>query len=251
MTPVRPLALITGGARRVGRAICLELANAGCDIHFTHLNSRADAVQVCAALELLGVRATTSLLDLDDPAAVERFTLEFIARHPRLDVLVHSAAIYESSGTTGVTADAVLRHYRINALAPLLLTARLGAILAESQLPGGGSVIAFSDIHSLGRPRKQHAAYSMSKAALTEMVQTLAIELAPRVRVNAIAPGVIAFPETGPESDPDIQARYLKRVPLARSGTPEDAAKAVRWLALEANYITGEIIRLDGGRWLA
>jgi pteridine reductase len=107
------------------------------------------------------------------------------------------------------------------------------------------------DMHALGRPRKGFAAYSMSKAALIEMVRCLARDLAPRVRVNGVAPGVVAFPESGYESTPDLQAKYLSRVPLDRSGTPEDAAEAVRWLALDARYTTGEIVRVDGGRWLA
>jgi pteridine reductase len=106
------------------------------------------------------------------------------------------------------------------------------------------------DIHASERPRKNFAAYSMSKAALEQMVRVLALELAPKVRVNGVAPGVVAFPDSGAESDPEMQARYLKRVPLARSGTPEEAAEAVRWLALDATYTTGEVVRVDGGRWL-
>jgi pteridine reductase len=102
----------------------------------------------------------------------------------------------------------------------------------------------------MGRPRKDFAAYAMSKAALVEMVHCLARDLAPQVRVNAIAPGVIAWPEAGYESDPIDQAKYVRRIPLGRAGTPEDAAKVVRWLAFEATYITGEVIRVDGGRWL-
>ena len=78
----------------------------------------------------------------------------------------------------------------------------------------------------------------------------LARELAPRVRVNCVAPGVVAFPGRGRESDPESQAVYLKRVPMGRAGTPEDAAEAVRWLALDARYTTGQVVRVDGGRWI-
>jgi pteridine reductase len=117
-------------------------------------------------------------------------------------------------------------------------------------MEGGGSIVAMCDIHAMGRPRKEYLAYSMSKAALAEMVQTLARELAPRVRVNGVAPGVVVFAESGADADPAMQKAYLSRVPLGRSGTPEDAARAVRWLAMEATYVTGEIVRLDGGRWL-
>jgi pteridine reductase len=90
----------------------------------------------------------------------------------------------------------------------------------------------------------------MSKAALEEMVRSLARDLAPNVRVNGVAPGVVAWPDSGHESEASEQARYLKRVPLGRAGEPEDAAKAVVWLALDATYVTGDVIRVDGGRWL-
>jgi pteridine reductase len=111
-------------------------------------------------------------------------------------------------------------------------------------------VIAFTDIHSMGRPRKDFSAYSMSKAAITEMVYTLARDLGPEVRVNAVAPGVVAWPEEGNDADPDMQRKYVRRIPLGRPGTPDDAAEVVRWLAFDATYLTGEVIRVDGGRWL-
>jgi pteridine reductase len=113
-------------------------------------------------------------------------------------------------------------------------------------------MVAMCDIHALGEhglPRShEYLAYAMSKAALAEMVRSLARELAPRVRVNAVAPGVAAWPESGRESDKAAQQAYLSKVPLARAGTPEECAEVVRWLALEATYLTGEIIRFDGGR---
>jgi pteridine reductase len=111
--------------------------------------------------------------------------------------------------------------------------------------------VCMTDIHAMGRPRRDHAAYAMSKAALAQMVDSLARDLAPRVRVNAVAPGVVAWPEDGAEADAAMQARYLSRVPLGRAGTPGDASGAVAWLALDAAYVTGQTIRVDGGRWLA
>ncbi|MFM9956923.1 MAG: SDR family oxidoreductase [Phycisphaerales bacterium] len=250
-TDARPLALITGGAVRVGRAVCLELARAGCDIRFTYRTREREALALRDELASLGVSAECDPLELDDLAAVELYGQRLATETPRVDVLIHNASIYAPTPLATVTADDLLRNYRVNAAAPLLLTRALAARLAQSPLPGGGSVVAFSDMHVLGRPRRDFSAYAMSKAALTEMVRVLAVDLAPHVRVNAVAPGVVAFPDSGYESDPEMQARYLQRVPLKRAGTPEDAAKAVRWLALEATYVTGEIVRLDGGRWLA
>jgi pteridine reductase len=169
---------------------------------------------------------------------------------PRCDVLVHNASVYGPTPLEMMSAETAQLFWKVNTLAPLLLTKLLAGRLAESTLPGGGAVVAMADIHAAGRPRRGFAAYSMSKAALVEMVQTLARELAPKVRVNAVAPGVVAWPEDGKESEADKQA-YLKRVPLERAGTPEEAAEAVRWLALEAHYTTGQVVRVDGGRFLS
>lgn len=255
---VRPHALITGGARRVGRAIALALAKAGCDVTITFAASEADANATRADLEASGVNARAVHLDLASAASIEHFCSDFLASSRPLDVLIHNASRFESTPIASLRADAIALDYHVNALAPLLLSARLAPLLSRSTLTGGGSIVALADIHALGRPRKDFSSYAMSKAALIEMVRSLARDLAPTVRVSAIAPGVVAWPESGPdqpyrgpETDPKMQAAYLSRVPLQRSGTLDEAAEAVRWLALDATYITGEIIRLDGGRWLA
>lgn len=242
----RPIAVVTGGAKRVGRAICGRLAEAGCDVVLTYRTSDTAAKR---AADELGGRAIE--LDLNDLDAVVR-TGEALARDlPRIDVLVHNASVYGPTPFEELTPAQALEHYQVNALAPALLTKALADRLGASTLPAGGAVVAMCDIHAMGRPRKDFLAYSMSKAALAEMVRTLARALAPEVRVNGVAPGVVAWPEEGYESDDAAQRAYLKRVPLGRAGTPENAAETVRWLALEAGYITGEIVRLDGGRWLA
>jgi len=246
----RPLALITGGARRVGRAAAIELARAGCDVLFTYRTSGQEASTLASDLAALGATASFFALDLDDLDGVEAFASERAATLERLDVLVHNASMYDPSPMTDLTPDAMIRQFRVNALAPLLLTARLAPLLRQSMLVGGGSVVAMVDIHAMGRPRRDFSIYAMSKAALGEMVRSLARDLAPQVRVNGVAPGVVAWPEQGDESDPEAQSKYVRRIPLGRAGTPEDAAGAIRWLALEAPYVTGEIVRVDGGRWL-
>jgi pteridine reductase len=143
-----------------------------------------------------------------------------------------------------------MRFYRVNAIAPLLLSKKLAGALSRSDLPGGGSIVAMADIHAMGLPRPGFIAYAMSKAALVEMVRALARELAPKVRVNGAAPGVVAWAPGEYEGNEAAQRAYLSRVPLERAGTPEDAGAVVRWLALEARYVTGQIIRVDGGRSL-
>jgi len=251
MPDQRPIALVTGAARRVGRATSVALARAGCDLIVTYRTSEEEARSLLEELELLGAGATAERLDLSDLDQTASFADRLADRSPALDALVHNASLYTPSPLGQITADDALRHYRINALAPLLLTQGLAPALERSERPGGAGVVAMCDIHAMGRPRKGFAAYTLSKAALVEMVRTLARDLAPNVRVNGVAPGVVAFPESGYESDEEAQRKYLSRVPLERSGTPEDAAEAVRWLALDARYTTGQIIRVDGGRWLA
>lgn len=247
----RPVALVTGAARRVGLAIAQSLAQRGFHVVITYNHSHTEARAAVDQLRTLGGSGAAERLDLDDLGAVEAFGQGLARSAARLDVLVHNASIYGPTTLADVTADEALRHYRVNALAPLLLTKHLAPLLTRSDRPGGGSVVCMCDMHVLGRPRKDFAAYAMSKAALVELVRSLARDLAPHARVNGVAPGVVAFPESGYESDAAMQEAYIRRVPLGRSGTPQDAAEVVRWLALDAHYITGEIVRVDGGRWLA
>lgn len=246
----RPLALVTGAARRVGRAVAIELARRGCDVTFTYNTSREDAESLARELSALGATASFYEVDFSEPGSVEAFAAGMGETLSRLDVLVHNASVYEPSPLGELGAEQALRQFRVNALAPLMLTARLAPLMERSVLAGGAAVVAMCDIHAMGRPRRDFAAYSMSKAALAEMVQSLARDLAPNVRVNGVAPGVVAWPDSGSESEASEQSRYLKRVPLGRAGEPEDAARAVVWLALDATYVTGDIIRIDGGRWL-
>lgn len=247
----RPVALVTGGARRVGRAVSLSLARAGCDVVLTYNRSAAEAERTAADIRALGAQARAVELRLDDAAAMPAATERVAALSPRWDVLVHNASSYEPSPLAELTPERALRDFTINALAPLLLSRALAPALARSPLAGGGAVVAVADIHALGEhglPRRNYLSYAMSKAALVEMARSLARELAPRVRVNVAALGVVAWPEHAGDWDEPARREYVTRVPLARAGTPEDAAEAVRWLALDAHYMTGQVLRLDGGR---
>lgn len=246
----RRTVLVTGGAKRVGRAICRAFASEGFDIVMTYRSSVTEAVQAQHELHRFGVACAIHPLDLAEPRQVTDFAQQMAIDLPRLDVLVHNASVYEATPLTDLTAEDALYHYRVNALAPLLLSQRLAGRLAESSMPGHGSIIAMLDIHAEGLPRRQYSAYAMSKAALSQAMRTLARDLAPSVRVNGVAPGVVEWPETGSESDKAVQQRYLKSVPLSRAGTPEEAAEAVLWLATRATYCTGQVIRIDGGRSL-
>lgn len=246
----RPIALVTGAARRVGLASALALAGAGCDVVITYLNSGEEAEEVVAQISAIGATARAERLDIGNLSAAEGFAAQLSRELPRLDVLVHNASIYHPMPLQSVTADQLLENFRVHAAGPALLTRGLVPLLSGSALEGGGSIVCMCDIHAMGRPRRDFLAYAMSKSALVEMVRSLAVELAPRIRVNGVAPGAVEFAESGPDADPEMQKRYLSRVPMGQSGTREDAAEVVRWLALDARYITGEIIRVDGGRWL-
>lgn len=252
----RPIAIVTGGAKRTGRAVALELAERGLDVLLTYLTSNDEADATRDEIRARGVHAAAVAFDLADPRDTIARAKALSTLLPRLDVLVHNASVYEPSPLKSGGAELIdqLEHqHAVNAFSPLVLQAALVSQLAASPLPGGGAIVAMLDIHTEPEPalpRRDHAAYTMSKAALGALVRASAVDLAPGVRVNGIAPGVIAWPESGPESDPEMQARYLARVPLGRSGTPDDAAKAVAFLALDATYTTGQVLRVDGGRAL-
>lgn len=256
LTGTRPIALITGATRpgRVGAACAEVFATAGFDLV---LPTRSQAAPPNAsALGQAGAATWSPTLDLADANALDAFSIDAARRLPRLDVLVLNASEYFSTPLPSLQIAETERLFRVNALAPLLLARGLAPLLAQSPRPGGGAIVAMSDVHALGgggqtaQPRRDFIAYAMSKAALAEMIIVLAKELAPSVRVNGIAPGVVGFPETGFESDAAMQARYLERVPMRTAGTPANAAEAVRWLALDAVYCTGVILRVDGGRGL-
>lgn len=268
----RPVVLVTGGAKRVGRAIVREFARNGFDVWFTYNASEHDARDVSREVSALGRKVTSFRVDFGETGEVEEIARQLAQTLPRLDVLVHNAAVYEATALEEFDSELAAKHFRVNALAPLVLTAHLRKLLSESPFEGGGSVVAMLDIHAMGKPRRNFAAYTMSKAALHEMVLNLAKDLAPSVRVNGVAPGVVAWEEPGQDVNTngpgfdaessggaslgsgkkpsDEQGRYLRRIPLGRFGEPEDAAKAVYWLATQATYVTGQVVRVDGGRWL-
>lgn len=246
----RPIAIVTGAARRVGLASAKALARSRCDLVITYRQSGAEAEEAVSELLRLGAAARADRIDLNDLESTEAWAARLATELPRIDVLVHNASEYQATPLAQVTGDSLLENYRVHVGAPALVTKRLAGRLRASTLLGGGAVVCMCDIHAMGRPRKDHLPYAVSKAALVELVRSLALELAPQVRVNGVAPGAVAFAEEGRDADPKMQERYLARVPLGRVGTPEEAAEVVRWLALDATYVTGQILRVDGGRWI-
>ncbi len=238
------VALVTGGAKRVGRAVCVKLAEAGCDVAFTFFTSPDEAAELADVLRQKGRHAWPLQADLNDPLTAMKIRKQLLAQTDRLDVLVHNASVFRPTPWGKVGREAWHETMRVNVTAPVMITQALSDLLSARE---GGRVVHLTDVHVMGRPRKGYAAYNASKAALAEMTRTLAVELAPKVTVNAIAPGVVAW---AADMDQRQRRAYLSRVPLERAGTPDDAAAAVLFLVRDADYLTGQTIRVDGGRWL-
>lgn len=241
-------ALVTGAAKRVGRAIALRLAQEGMHVAFTYNTSSTEAQETAHRIEQLSRRAHAIQADLTQPDAIDRVFDAFSQRFGSLYALVNNASLFLPTPLGQITPDSFHRHIAVNALAPLLLTQRFAPLLAASYKPDdpatAGRIVNLLDT----QPHRNHAAYNASKAALMQITQTTALELAPKITVNAVAPGVVDW---APGSTPEQQHRYLARVPLNRAGTPEDAAATVAFLIRDAHYCTGQTIRVDGGRSLA
>jgi pteridine reductase len=246
------VALVTGGARRVGRVIAWNLAEAGMDVCITYNESHADADKTVNELKSFGNRTHAVQVDMREDDAIDRIEREVTSHFGRLDALVNNASCFEPSPVASVSQSEFEENMVVNAIAPLMLIQRFSQLLGAHYDPerpdSPGRIINFIDTHILGEPLSGYVAYNSSKAALAEITATCAVELAPRITVNAIAPGVIDWADWYSAAD---KSRYLQRVPLARSGRPEDAATAVLFLVRDASYCTGQIIKLDGGRSLS
>jgi len=233
------VALVTGGGTRVGAAIVRALAAAGCDALIHYGKSEQGARAVADDVARLGRRATLLQADLTDRAQIASLGERALAAAGRLDVLVHNAANFERVDPAALSAEAWDRALALNVTAPYLLTLALSPALRRAR----GSVVAITCL-SATRPWKSYVPYSASKAALANLVEGLALALAPEVRVNAVAPGTVLPPA---DYDEETLARIRARIPLGRIGAAEDVGRAVVFLA-ESDYVTGQTITVDGGR---
>jgi len=247
------VALVTGGAKRIGRAIALQLARAGMDVAITFRTSQDHANQTVQQIQQLGRQALAIQADLTQPEdAAHRIHDAVTSRFERLDALVNNAGIYAPTPFQTVTPDDLQRYMLINACAPLMLIQKFTSLLSARYHPDDpartGRIVNLIDTHVTGQPHKGHVAYNTSKAALKEITMTAAAELAPRITVNALAPGIVICKEPPPHDEPHS---CVDRVPLKRAGTPQEIAAAVLFLVRDASYCTGQILRLDGGRVMA
>ena len=238
------VALVTGGAKRVGRAIALELAQAGCDVAIHHRRDPTSAQSVAQDVTSLGRRAITVPGELTDGASWPAIIEDTLRGLGRLDVLVNNAAAFltETPDTVeGFVPKVWEVMFRTNVIAVMGLCHHARTHLADS---GRGVIINLCDI-AADRPWPAHLAYCSSKAALVNLTRGLARALAPSILVNGVAPGACIFPES---YDSELRRRIISQVPLGRAAEPGEIAKLVRFLAVEGDYITGQIIAVDGGR---
>ena len=239
----RPVALVTGAARRIGAAIARRLHAAGYDLALHHLHSGAEMQALAAELE--GARAGSVHVlqaDLRQFDRVPELVAATVGHYGRLDALVNNASNFHPTPLGTVTPAQWDELFAVNARAPFFLAQAAAPHLRVS----AGAIVNLADVYA-GRPLPRHAPYSAAKAALVSLTRALALELAPQVRVNAVAPGAILWPEQEP--DPGAQQAILQATALGRAGTPEDIAAAVAWLlSADAAYVTGQVLHVDGGR---
>ena len=240
------VALVTGGAQRIGRAIVLHLHALGFDIAL-HYRSSASAAQELAA-ELQEERADSCQLfkaDLEIPAQVDSLGKSLLSKYASIDLLVNNASAFEPTPVETCTQAQFDSMLGSNLRGPYFLV--------QSVLPalrnGGASIINIVDVH-VDRPLPHFNVYGAAKAGLASLTRSLAVELAPAIRVNGIAPGAILWPEGEGAYDDDARVRTVAHTPLQRMGDPVDIARTVEFLACNAPFITGQIIVVDGGRGL-
>lgn len=232
---MKRIVLVTGGAKRVGRAIVERLAAKNWQVIFTYLRSEDEAKSLAKKSNAIAIRA-----DLTEPNAAIEIISERIGSIGRLDAIVNNASMFHANSLSQVDLESSRKMMAIHFESPMLLAKHFEHMLRAS----AGSIVNMIDLLA-ERPWPEYLAYSASKAALANLTLSLARELAPQVRVNGIAPGVVDWPAEFPHEDREI---YLKRVPLGRPGNPSDVADLVQFLLDSGSYITSQIIRLDGGR---
>lgn len=244
MTPPRRVVLITGAARRIGAAIARRLHAEGWDLALHYRDSATEAQALAAELEALRPGSTLALqADLAQFDRLPELVARAVGRYGRLDALINNASTFQPTPLGEATPQQWDEAFASNARAPFFLAQAAAPHLRAAR----GAIVNLVDLYA-ERPLPRHALYCMAKAALAMMTKSLAVELAPEVRVNAIAPGAILWPDG--DADASRQQAIVARTPLARTGSAEEIAAAAAWLLNSAGFTTGQVIRVDGGRGL-
>jgi NAD(P)-dependent dehydrogenase (short-subunit alcohol dehydrogenase family) len=236
------VALVTGGAKRVGRSIALALAERGAELVLHYHGSDREAQEVLALLKRAGGKPVAVQGDVSIAADVDRIVEAAMQAFGRIEILVNSAAIFYRTPFEELTEADWDRFLDVNLKGPFLLCRKIGAIMLRQ---GQGKIVNLADIAGQ-KVWAEYLPYSVSKAGVIALTAGLAKALAPHVQVNAIAPGTVLLPDG---TSPGERERAVHRVPLGRLGSPEDIARAVVYL-IESDFITGEVLRIDGGQHL-
>jgi NAD(P)-dependent dehydrogenase (short-subunit alcohol dehydrogenase family) len=231
------VALVTGAAKRIGRALALTLAEAGAHLAITWRESEVEARQTVADLKAFGVQAAAFQVDLTDPAQIRAAVEAVASRFGRLDILVNNAGRYETAALESITVEQWDTMFDTNTRGPFLA--------AQAALPylkaAHGRIINIGSLGGL-HPWPTHGHYCTSKAALHMLTQTMSRAFAPEISVNCVAPGMIVNGEVDPEYE-----SFARRTPMQRNGTAQDVAAAVLFFATGPHFITGQILSVDGG----
>ncbi len=235
------VALVTGGARRIGRGIALALAGAGADVAITYLNSQDEASATVSEIAVLGRRGLDLKCDVRAEESVCAMVGEVVSQFGRLDLLVNNAAVFDSAALDELSIERWNAVFETNVRGPFLVTREALPHLRQA----GGRIV---NIGSLGgiRAWASHAHYCASKAALHMLTEAMAKAFAPEVAVNCVAPGWIDTAGADGESG-EQAARFAEKTPIGRNGTVEDVARAVLFFAAGPAFVTGQILSVDGG----
>ena len=237
----RGAALVTGGAKRIGRVLCLELAAAGFDVAIHHRDSASEAARLKREIEAMGRRVACLSADLADVVAAHALIGQAAEALGPLTVLVNNASVFADDRLESITGESWSTHLDVNLRAPVLLAQAFAA-----QAPDGSSIVNILDQRVL-KPDPRFFSYGLSKSALWVATRTMAQALAPRIRVNGVGPGP-TLPSVH-QTDEEFAAEAAA-VPMGRAGSPKAVAAAVRWL-VDAELVTGQMIAVDGGQHLA
>lgn len=246
-SPNNKVVLITGGAKRVGAAITRALHQQGANVMLHYHTSQQEAETLQAELnqtraDSVAIMQANLLQTADLPKLIQATLQQF----GRLDALVNNASSYYATPLGGISEAQWDELTGSNLKAPLFLSQAAADALFASQ----GCIVNITDMH-IERPKKHYIIYSAAKAGLVNLTKSLAQELAPNVRVNAVAPGPVLWPEDNQEFDENYRQQVVNQTLLKRTGEPEDIAKAVKFLVYDAPFITGHVLAVDGGRHLS
>lgn len=234
------VALVTGGAVRLGRAIALALAREGCHVAINYHRSAAAARAVVGELRTLGVDARALRADVSLPAGARRLIRETLRHFGRLDLLVNNAAVFFRTPLPLTTPGQWDRILAVNLRGPFLVSQTAARAMRRA---GRGRIVNIADVAAV-RPWPAYIPYCVSKAGLVMLTKGLALALAPQVQVNCVAPGAVLLPA---DASPALRRRLRREVPMGREGDPQDVAAAVLFFASCPPYITGQVLFVDGG----